>query len=109
MTISGEKVWEKMIRMYPKHCGIYHGPTKSIFPISSVETIQNGIKIVDPAKDNRSEKYWFEDPKIGQKWFYIFQSFNEPLITESDHYMYNAINRNLESFYPHRLFGEGYE
>lgn len=109
MTLSGVKVWEKMFRMYPNHCGIYHGPTKTIFSRNLIGSIQNGIKIVDPVNDNQSEKYWFQDPILGQKWFYIFQSFNESLITEDEHYNFNAIHRNLESFYPYYSFGDGYE
>ena len=109
MTISGEKVWEKMINRYPNNCGIFHGPTKTVFSFDKIGTKQNGILVIDPKKDKLSIDYWFKNPTQGQKWFYIFQSFNEPPITEDDHMRFNSIKRNLHSYQPYPAFGEGYE
>jgi len=109
MSQSGAKTWERMIRLYPSHCGIFYGPTQDVFAIDKIGTKQNGLTIVDPAKDSRSALYWFEDPDQGQKWFYIFLSFDEQPITEDEHIFYNAINRSLDSFQPYCFFGDGYE
>jgi hypothetical protein len=109
MSTSGLKTWEKLFKMCPNQTGIFHGPTLNTYPLHTANTIHNGVFVVDPKDDNLSNYYWFQKPKTGQKWFYIFQSKIQPPITEAEHLEFNIQIRNLGNVPPKMTFGKGFE